>query len=254
MIKRWTTLLLAVLLLCVSTYASADKYDLLKPMWLHALEDMQGQKEAGVLEKRKEPKVISGDEALEVVRYAVYADDEYSPEAYVYAQLKNTGESIIRVNGATLNILDSDGRRIGREEYASVKPDVIMPGESLYITEWLYDFVNDLDKVDAFSVEIERSEYSRKKIGKLPEVRAYVQGDYLYAEVTNTMEEPLFSVAVVAVVTDGTGRMLDMLRDETYASVGAAPGSTLVFRESLERHALDWPDVVCEAEAWYYEE
>lgn len=252
--KRLTTLMLAVLLASICTVALADKYDILKPMWLNALESMQKQQTDAVPLERREPEVVSGDSQLEVVRYAVYMDDEYSTEAYVYAQLRNTGESIIRLNGATLNVLDASGRQIAREEYASVKPDVVMPGGSLYVTEWLYDFVSDLDRVNALSVEIERSEYSRNRIEQLSGVKAYVQGDYLYAELTNTTDEPLYDVAVTAVALDPQGRILDMLREETYSNIGIAPGSTAIFRKYLEQHAADYPDAACEAEAWRYQE
>lgn len=252
--KRIAFVMLAAMLMLACAPASADKMDILKPMWLNALESMQEQKTEKVPLERGEPKVVSGDAQLEVMRYAVYTDDEYSPEAYVYVELKNTGESTIRVNGATLNILDASDRRIGREEYAIAKPDVVLPGESIYVTEWLYDFVSDLDRVDAIEVEIERSEYSRRKIEKLPKARAYVEGDYFYAEVTNTTDEPLFGVAVLALACDESGRILDMLQDETYASVGIAPGSTMIFRESLELHAIDFPNAVCEAQGYIYED
>ena len=252
--KRWFVLLLVLLMANVCAVASADKYDILKPMWLNALENMQEQKAETVPLERREPKIVSGDDQLEVVRYAVYMDDEYSTEAYVYAQLRNTGESIIRLNGATLHVLDASGCRVASEEYASAKPDVVMPGGSLYVTEWLYDFVSDLDKVDAVEVEIERSEYSRKKIEQLDGVKAYVKGDYLYAELTNTTDEPLYDVAVTAVALDPQGRILDMLREETYADIGIVPGSTVIFRKYLEQHATEFPDAACEAEAWRYQE
>jgi len=131
---------------------------------------------------------------------------------------------------------------------------VVMPGGTVYVSEWLYDFVSDLDKVDAVEVEIERSEYSRKKIEQLDGVKAYVKGDYLYAELTNTTDEPLYDVAVTAVALDPQGRILDMLREETYANIGIAPGSTVIFRKYLEQHATEFPDAACEAEAWRYQE
>ena len=202
--------------------------------------------------ERRETKVISGDAQLEVMRYAVHMDDEYSPEAYVYVQLRNAGDSVIRLNGAALSVLDASGRQIAREEYASVKPDVVMPGGTVYVSEWLYDFVSDLDKVDAFSVEIERSEYGRKKIEQLSGARAYVDGDYLCAEVTNTTDKPLYDVCVTAVALDPQGKIMDMLCEETYSNIGIAPGSTVILRKYLEQHAADFVNADCEAEAWRY--
>ena len=110
--RRFSAFILSILFATMCSTAAADRYDILKPMWLNALENMQEQKAEAVPLERREPKIVSGDDQLEVVRYAVYMDDEYSTEAYVYAQLRNTGESIIRLNGATLHVLDASGRRV----------------------------------------------------------------------------------------------------------------------------------------------
>lgn len=250
--RRFSAFIFIMLFVTMCSTAAADRYDILKPMWLNALENMQEQKADEMPPERREPKVVSGDAQLEVMRYAVHMDDEYSPEAYVYVQLCNTGDSVIRLNGAALSVLDASGRQIAREEYASVKPDVVMPGGTVYVSEWLYDFVGDLDKVDAFSAEIERSEYSRKKIEQLSGAKAYIDGDYLCAEVTNTTDKPLYDVCVTAVALDPQGKIMDMLCEETYSNIGIAPGSTVIFRKYLEQHAADFVNAVCEAEAWRY--
>ena len=250
--RRFSAFIFSILFVTMCSTAAADRYDILKPMWLNALENMQEEKAEVVPLERREPKVVCGDTQLEVMRYAVHMDDEYSPEAYVYVQLRNTGDSVIRLNGAALSVLDASGRQIAREEYASVKPDVVMPGGTVYVSEWLYDFVSDLDKVDAFSVEIECSEYSRKKIEQLSGARAYVDGDYLCAEVTNSTDKTLYDVCVTAVALDPQGKIMDMLCEETYSNIGIAPGSTVIFRKYLEQHAADFVNAVCEAEAWRY--
>lgn len=234
--------------------AAADTIDLLKPVWLHALENMQERRDDEAPAAFVEPKVVSGEADLEMVRSTVHVNDQYDPEAYVYAELKNTGDRIIRINGATLTVLDASGKQLSKREYASAKPDVVMPGGSLFVTEWLYDFVSDLRRVDSIQITLEHSEYSRKQIKTLNKTRAYVEGDYLYAEVTNTTEKPLFEIGVVAVALDKDGKILDMLREETYSGVGVAPDSTIVFRKMLERHALDIPVAACEAAAYVYGE
>lgn len=252
--KKSLMIVLTVLALTsICAAAAADKYDFLKPMWLNALENMQESREEGVSREYREPKVVCGDEQLEVVRYAVYLDDEYDPEAYLYAELKNTGEQVIRINGTSLTVLDASGKRLSECEYVTAKPDVVMPGSSLFIMEWMYDFVSDLSRVDSIQITLEYSEYSRKKIEALNETHAYVDGDYLYAEVTNTTEKPLFEIGVSAVALDKDGKILDMLCEETYSGVGAAPGSTIVFRKMLDQRALDTTGVVCEAEAYVYD-
>ena len=106
--------------------------------------------------------------------------------------------------------------------------------------------------VSAIQVNVERSEYGYRSIEKLEAARAYMDGGYLYAEVQNTSDHPLFDVGVTAVMLDENGKILDMIQGETYANIGAAPGSTLVFRKRLEDHALNIPGVVFEASAYTY--
>lgn len=234
----------------MSSHAAADTLDILKPVWLHALENMQ-EEEGGPI---AEPAVVSTDDQLEVVRSAVYMRDEYETEAYVYAELRNTGDRVIRVSGAELTVLDAAGKQLSKREYASAKPDVIMPGESLFVAEWLYDFVGDLSRVHTICVTIERSEYGRKQIERMPQARAYVDNGYLCAELTNTTDEPVFEAGVTAVAVDTNGKILDILREETYSGLGIAPGSTIILRKYLEQHAADAADVHCEAHGYVYSE
>ena len=252
--RRFSAFIFSMLFMTMCSTAAADRYDILKPMWLNALENMQEQKAEAVPLERREPKIVSGDDQLEVVRYAVHMDDEYSPEAYVYAQLRNTGNSVIRLNGAALSVLDASGRQIAREEYASVKPDVVMPGGTVYVSEWLYDFVNDISRVGSFEIAVERSEYGRKQIEMIEGSRAYIEGDYLYAEVHNASDEPLFKAGVTAVVTDANGRILDILQEESYSNLGIAPGSTVIFRKRISQYAADAVNAVCEAYGFAYSE
>lgn len=243
--------ILAVLfcLMLTAGAASADTMDVLKPVWLLALEEAQAGDETVVY---PEPQIISATEGLEVVRGTVYMSKHYSAEAYVYAELKNTGDTPFYVNGTTLGVLGADGQRLSGREYADSKPGVIMPGESAFVTEWLYDFVDDPGRVHTIEVNVERSQHGYRSIEMLPDARAYAEDGYLYAEVHNASDKPVFDAGVTAVMLDAGGKILDILQVETYANVGAAPGSTLVFRKRLEGHAMNRPDAVFEAYAYVY--
>ena len=251
--KIFWLVLICMLLVCNA--AMADTIDLLKPMWLNALEDMQEAKqekeEAAVI---AEPVVTCAEADLELVRANVYMENEYSTEAYVYAELKNTGENILRLSSAAVTALDTNGKPIKKREYVSAKPDVIMPGGSLYVSEWFYDFVSDLSRVGSFEIAMERSEYSRKQITMIEGSRAYIEGDYLYAQVHNASDKPLFKAGVTAVVTDANGRILDIMQEESYSNLGIAPGSTVIFRKRISQYAADAVNPVCEAYGFAYSE
>lgn len=251
--KAFWLVLICMALVC--NVAAADTMDLLKPMWLNALEDMQEAKQ----EQMEpvvigEPTVTSVEADLELVRANVYMDDRYSVEAYVYAELKNTSESIIRLNGATVTALDTNGKQLEKREYASAKPEVIMPGGSVYVSEWLYDFAKDLSRVGSFEIAVERSEHGRKQIEMIEGARAYIEGEYLYAEVHNASDKPLFKAGVTALVTDANGRILDILQEENYTNLGIAPGSTIIFRKMISQNTADAASTACEAYAYAYAE
>lgn len=252
--KVFGFVLLSMMLLCNA--ALADTMDLLKPMWLNALEDMQEAKQAQQAEPLvlAEPVVTCAEADLELVRANVYLENEYSTEAYVYAELKNTGESILRLSSATVTALDTNGKPLKKREYASAKPDVVMPGGSIYVSEWLYDFVSDISRVGSFEIAVERSEYGRKQIEMIEGSRAYIEGDYLYAEVHNASDEPLFKAGVTAVVTDANGRILDIMQEESYSNLGIAPGSTVIFRKRISQYAADAVNAACEAYGFAYSE
>ena len=255
MMRKW--ICICLVLLCICPPAAADTLDILKPMWLNALEGMKEERQNSAAQGENavsEPVVTTKDAQLEVVRYAVYMNDKYSTEAYVYAELKNVGETIIRPDGVQLDICDPSGKQIAQEKYASYGPQVVAPGESLYVKEWLYDFVSDLSRVASIDVSVERSEYSRRKATRIDTAKAYIEGDYLYAELTNASDEAVFGMAAMAVALDKDGRILDVLSEETYSSLGAAPGSTIVMRKYLDEHALDAPDVSFEAWGYVYED
>lgn len=236
---RWMCMALAVMLWMMQPgFAAADDLDFLKPMWLNALEDMQEQKRTEKNLVLAEPKVVSESEQIEVVRSSVYMQEEYETEAYVYVEVKNTSQETIRPSETTLIVRDANGKELAKREYASCVPQVILPGESACIEEWFYDFVSDLSRVSSISVRIENSDYSRKKIAAQLQAEAYVEGDYLMAQVTNTTDAVVYDIDVSAVVSGGDGKILDMCNEGTFG-VGVAPGSTIVLRSYLKDHTLD---------------
>lgn len=230
---------LAVMLwMLLAGSAAADDLDFLKPMWLNALEDMQEQKRAEKNLVLAEPDVVSESEQIEIVRSSVYMQEEYETEAYVYVEVKNASQETIRPSEITLTVHDANGKEIAKREYASCVPQVILPGESACIEEWFYDFVSDLSRVSSISVRIEDSDYSRKKIAAQPQAEAYVEGDYLMVQVTNTTDAVVYDIDVSAIVSDGNGKILDMHNEGTYG-VGVTPGSTIILRSYLKDRALD---------------
>lgn len=236
--KRWLAMLAAAAMLSISCAAAADTLDILKPIWLHALEDMQKTGDT-VHTDGSDVAVMVQDERLQVEHSGVFMEDEYGAEAYVYARVRNTSGVTIRLSGAKLRILDRNGKAIGEEEYIGFKPDVVAPGGAFYIREWMYDFIGNIDRIGGFELVIEPSEYSRKTIRESGEAKVYMDGKNLYLEWTNTEDEPVYNLVTAGMLTDASGRILDIVTGETYSQMAVAPGSTVIFRKMLEMHVTE---------------
>lgn len=238
MAGRWMAAILGAALAVSGAAASADALDMFKPLWLQALEGRQEEAEAPEL-PLTEPEVVCRDVDLEVVRASVHMNQDYSAEAYVYVELKNVGDSVIRADSAEITVYGGREQRLGKEDYVACAPDAVAPGESLYISEWMYDFVGDAHDVSRMDISVGRREYSRKRVSGRVNSRAYAKDDRMMIEITNDSAEPVRNVEVVAAALNRDGEFVELLFQETPFNMAIAPGSTVIFDQSFKDHALD---------------
>lgn len=248
--KKLCALLTAGLLLG-GVSALADGLDFLKPIWMQVMED-SGTTEQSIPENVS---VTCADERLTVERYGVMLENDYAAEAHVYAVLRNTSGQRLPIQSVQMTAKNGGGKALHEERYASHLPDVVEPGETLLVSEWMYDFTKDISKVASVEISVETNARAYTRWVALDGVHAWQEGQYLCVELTNTAEETLFGAICGAAVEDADGHILDMLLQGEYDTedMGLLPGSTVVWRKKLEDGATlkIGADAVCEA--WAYQ-
>ena len=172
--------------------------------------------------------------------------------------LKNTGSERLPIRSVQMTVLGANGNTLHQENYVSYMPSVVEPGETMLVSEWMYDFVKEIGKVDSIQISVETASRVNEKWKQLGDVRAWLDGDYLCVEFTNTTEKTLFGVICAATVSDANGKILDMMMQSPYDTddLGIAQGSSIVWRKQLEDAATlkIGTDAVCKAWAYWMED
>ena len=246
--KRICALLAALLL--TGAAASADGLDFLKPIWMQMM-DGGDSAEASI---PQDVRVTCADERLTVEQYGVILENEHAAEAHIYAVLRNVSGKRLPIQTVQMKAVGANGKALHEERYVSHLPDVIEPGETMIVSEWMYDFTKDIGKVSGIEITVETSTRAYTRWTRLDGVRAWREGKYLCVELTNTTEETLFGAVCGATLETADGQILDMMLQSGYETmdVGIAPKSTVVWRKRLEDGATLklGADTVCEA--WAY--
>ena len=225
--------ILAVAMLLWGASASADTLDFLKPFWMQMMDGVSNTASGKIPENVA---VTCADERLTVEACGVLLENDYSAEAHVYAVLKNTGSERLPIRSVQMTVL----------------------GETMLVSEWMYDFVKEIGKVHSIQISVETASRVNEKWKQLGDVRAWLDGDYLCVEFTNTTEKTLFGVICAATVSDANGQILDMMMQSPYDTddLGIAQGSSIVWRKQLEDAATlkIGTDAVCKAWAYWMED
>ena len=248
--KKIIAVLTAGAMLC-GVSASADTLDFLKPIWMQMMDSGSDASEGKLPENVA---VTCSDERLTIESCGVLLENDYAAEAHVYAVLRNDSRERLPVRSVQMTALGANGNKLHEENYASHLPDVVEPGETMLVSEWMYAFVKDIGKVASIEINVETGSRAGEKWNRLDDARAWLDGEYLCVEFTNTTDATLFGVVCGATVSDADGRILDMLLQSEYDTddLGVASGSSVVWRKQLEDAATlkIGTDAVCEA--WAY--
>ena len=252
--KRAMAVLAAAMLLW-SASASADTLDFLKPFWMQMMDGGSNTTSGKVPESVT---VTCADERLTVEACGVLLENDYSAEAHVYAVLKNTSSERLPIRSVQMTVLGANGNTLHEENYVSYMPSVVETGETMLVSEWMYNFVKEIGKVNSIQISVETASRAYEKWKQLGDVRAWLDGDYLCVEFTNTTEKTLFGVICAATVSDANGQILDMMMQSSYETddLGVAPKSSVVWRKRLEDAATlkIGTDAVCKAWAYWMED
>ena len=204
--KRICALLAAMLL--TGAAASADGLDFLKPIWMQMM-DGGDSAEASI---PQDVRVTCADERLTVEKYGVILENEHTAEAHIYAVLRNVSGKRLPIQTVQMKAVGANGKALHEERYVSHLPDVIEPGETMIVSEWMYDFTKDIGKVSGMEITVETSTRAYTRWTRLDGVRAWREGQYLCVELTNTTEETLYGAVCGAILEDADGRSDDAKR------------------------------------------
>lgn len=99
-------------------------------------------KQANTVETKEEQATTNLELTQET--YKTWKDSIDSVWVHYAAEFKNTGDTPIDVSNIQVNFEDAEGNIVGTAPMAMAKPDVIMPGETTYISEsTILDTVTD---------------------------------------------------------------------------------------------------------------
>ena len=147
--KRICALLAALLL--TGAAASADGLDFLKPIWMQMM-DGGDSAEASI---PQDVRVTCADERLTVEKYGVILENEHAAEAHIYAVLRNVSGKRLPIQTVQMKAVGANGKALHEERYVSHLPDVIEPGETMIVSEWMYDFTKDIGRVSGIEITVE---------------------------------------------------------------------------------------------------
>ena len=179
----------------------------------------------------------------------------------VYETLETMGIEV-ETNGVLEKVIGDDDDSFEPEEVEEVPEEELVDtsamAETFAIDDPVRMYLKEIGKVDSIQISVETASRVNEKWKQLGDVRAWLDGDYLCVEFTNTTEKTLFGVICAATVSDANGQILDMMMQSPYDTddLGIAQGSSIVWRKRLEDAATlkIGTDAVCKAWAYRMED
>ena len=182
--------------------------------------------------------------------------DDYSSfiDCYVYAVIRNDGDSAVTVEGE-IALTDGDGNIVDEQPYLFSRPDVLAPGDTAMIEEYML-----LSRTDAvarpeqlagvvLSVYADPDAYSTDAPGRV-QVTAEVtrsldifddEVDVVRFTLTNDTGAPLRNPLVAAALYDTEGRLVMVVEADTGLDTVILPeGGTLIFESELYSYVAEY--------------
>lgn len=185
------------------------------------------------------PAVKSDDPFFQKVQSAAYLrEDKYSKEMNVFIELKNISGRTLYPGTSTITAYKADGEVLEEKKYASVGPEMVRDGDSLYIWEWFYGPDYALTDVAYFKATVETETNSYRKYEYI-DAQALVDQGTAYALIENVTENDIYGVCAVVAAQNEEGRLLDVCEVSTGNAIGIFPGSVMILRGNVENHETD---------------
>ena len=200
---------------------------------------------------------LSAQDGLSIldVNCIVTADDDSSYiDCYVYAVIRNDGDSPVAVDGEIV-LTDAQGNTLEDQSFLFPYPDVLAPGETAVITENLMiektGSVTQPEQVAGVALTVHADSYTYSTEATVhaqvaAEITQSVDNygstvDVVRFTLTNDTGAPLRNPHVVAAVYDAEGRLVLTLKGDTgYDTVILPEGSTLIIECELYSSVTDY--------------
>ena len=199
---------------------------------------------------------LSAQDGLSIldVNCIVRADD-YSSfiDCYVYAVIRNDGDSPVAVDGEIV-LTDGDGSTLEEQSYLFARPDVLAPGDTAMIAEYVLlsktDAVTMPEQVAgvALSVYADPYAYSTDAPAHVQVAAELTRSLDIYGDMvdvvrftlTNDTGAPLRNPSVAAAVYDTEGRLVLTVEADTGSDTVILPeGGTLII-DCQDMHILSF--------------
>ena len=177
-----------------------------------------------------------------------YLIQAYSNYGCAFAKVTNTGDRMVKINAALLEVYNADGEALSSEDYFQSSAQYLEPGEMAYVRMRADIQQDDMEAVDDYMLTITgKSEKDTKNL-RLPctdmqyehiEER-YFERDYLCATVTNNTDQIVYGIDTDLVALDSEGKILYIDDESTFSDVGLMPGSSLRVRVEVPSAFMDY--------------
>jgi len=175
--------------------------------------------------------------------YVIPYNDYY--EGVVYAAITNTGNKPMQFNTALLELYDTDGNSLKADNYGSCYPDVLQPGETGYIMDYLaVESAKTRDSIADHLLSVTGQSTINRVITAFPVSgtryeKAMDPGDsnrYAVTVVKNNSDKIVYGIFILFVARDAAKKLI---YTDVYilSRVGVMPHTSVEVRESVNWEA-----------------
>ncbi len=166
--------------------------------------------------------------------------------AYLFAEITNTGDKAIVFNDGLFELFNADGDSVESSSYLSCYPQYLAPGESGYIYDYLYiDDPSLENSIDDYSLTVTGKGDNKNSTLRLPAEGIYEEVEsgywtnrYVTATIENNTANTLWNVKVVYVVFDQNDKLI-FAKEDTMYDTGVPVGQKVMARIDVESALSD---------------
>ena len=157
---------------------------------------------------------------------------------YYFAIVRNDGNAPAAMSSGELVLRGEDGSQLVKEGFVTASPYAfaMQPGESVFVSEFLWDSALQNAAVSSYSLTLKENPYPHD-YEMIPSTGFLMLGgnqdNYVVVSFTNITDHTVFDFTVCAAVMDPAGELL-LTASRNYDGLGVNPGSTVSVRMDID--------------------